>query len=65
MWQIRVYNVGKPVEWFMIRADPDAPRRPAWFANGDCAMEACHIIAELRRDTAFEGTEVVFVPSMP
>lgn len=58
MYQIMIYNVGKPGEIFKVFGN-DGVRREASFACERDAMEATRIISMLRSDTAFEGSAIV------
>lgn len=57
MFKIRLFNVGEEPAVLLVYGD-DSYRRPAVFFTADDAMECCRVIAMLRTDSAYEGSEV-------
>lgn len=62
-WKIRIYNVGKSPEMVKVFDSETHLRRDAQFEFDKAALECCAVIAMLRIDSAFEGTELVYEDS--
>lgn len=59
-WQIIEFNRGRKSQLVQV-FDKDGAKRAAQFENLEAARECCLVIAALRIDTAFEGTQCIAV----